>query len=242
MCPQRGPEQGGEAEGTGLRGRMVSCDIMTIMAEIIPAILTSDPEELVRLVHVFERMGVERVHLDICDGIFVPTRTIVGYEELRRLETKLIFDIHLMTKDPEHLIDHWHDLPVDRFIVHVEATNMMPTLAEHCHGHGKTFWVAKNPETEVKALSGINYDIDGVTFLTVHPGRQGNPFLPEVLEQMRSFKAERPNVPIMVDGGITPQTAPQCAAAGAGILVVGSYIVSSMEPSEALSEIDRAAN
>ena len=55
------------------------------MSEIIPAILTDDPEELVRLVHVFERMGVERAHLDICDGIFVPTHTITGYEELRRL-------------------------------------------------------------------------------------------------------------------------------------------------------------
>ena len=218
-------------------GRTSSYDIINIMTEIIPAILTNDPEELVRLVHVFERMGVERVHLDICDGVFVPTRTIVGYEELRRLDTKLKFDVHLMVKDPEHLIDHWHDLPADRFIVHVEATEMLPMLAEHCHSHSQQFWAAKNPETALSALTGLTVPLDGAMFMTVHPGQQGRPFVLEVLEQVKQFKAERPELLVMVDGGITPQTAPQCAAAGANILVAGSYIVCALDQTKALEEL-----
>ena len=207
------------------------------MIEIVPAILTDSEEEFVRLVHMLERAGVTRVHLDICDGQFVPAHTINGYDQLRRLPSSIRWDVHLMVKDPEHYVDHWHDLPADHFIVHVEATEMMDTLATHCHGHGQKLWAAINPETALGTLTGLQCELDGAMFMTVHPGQQGNPFVPEVLEKIRSFKAERPDLPVMVDGGITPTTAPQCVAVGASILVSGSYVTKSLDPAKALQEL-----
>jgi ribulose-phosphate 3-epimerase len=208
------------------------------MTEIIPAILTDSEEELVRLVHIFERAGVTRAHLDICDGQFVPTRTVNGYDQLRRLSSKIKWDVHLMVQDPEHHIDHWWKSGLaDRFIVHVEATEMMPTLADHCHGHGNQFWAAINPDTPLGKLTGQECAIDGATFMTVVPGAQGRPFRADVLEKIKLFKAERPEVPVMVDGGITPDTASQCAAAGASILVSGSFVIKSPDTAAALEEL-----
>ena len=208
------------------------------MIEIIPAILTDSEAELVRLVRALEAAGVKRVHLDICDGQFVPTKTISGYEELARLETSLKFDVHLMVKDSEHYVDHWAMSPhADRFIVHVEATQMMATLADHCQSHGHQFWAAKNPDTALGVLTGLQCHVDGAMFMTVQPGVQGNPFVPEVLEQIKLFTAERPEIPVMVDGGITPQTASACAAVGASTLVSGSYIVKSDSIEGALARL-----
>ena len=207
------------------------------MTEIIPAILTDNEEEFVRLVHMLERAGVTRVHLDICDGQFVSSRTVNGYDQLRRLPSSMRWDVHLMVKDPEHYVDHWHDLPADRFIVHVEATDMMETLATHCHGHGQELWAAINPETALGVLTGLQCELDGTTFMTVHPGQQGASFTPEVLKKIKLFKAERPDLPVMVDGGITPTTAPSCVAAGASVLVSGSFIIKSGNIEDALRQL-----
>ena len=207
------------------------------MNEIIPAILTDSPEELVRWVHVFERMGVSRVHLDVCDGIFVPARTVCGYEELARLDTKLKFDVHLMVQDPEAVCGEWCTSKADRFILHVEAVKHFGPFSIKASGCDKHLTAAINPETALASLEENLEFVDQVQFMTVHPGQQGRAFVPEVLGRMRDFHAAHPDKPMMVDGGVTPVTAPQCVAAGASRLVCGSYIIRSMDPAAALTEL-----
>lgn len=208
------------------------------MIEIVPAILTNSPEELVRLVHLLERAGVTRAHLDVCDGEFVPTNTIAGYEEIFRLDTKLKFDVHLMVRHPEKYVDHWWRSPrADRFIYHVESTDMFSTLAEHSHGHAQTVFAAINPDTPLEKLEAVQDDCDGVQFMTVHPGLQGQPFLSDVLPKIGRYRKAHPDTPIMVDGGITAETAPQCTAAGASILVSGSYLLMNGGVEKALEKL-----
>lgn len=199
-----------------------------------------------RLAHIFERAGVKRVHLDICDGQFVPTRTIDGYSQLVRLASSLEWDVHLMVQKPEEYMDHWGKcarLPdgqecVRRFIVHVEATDVMPTLVEHAHGHGQELWAAINPDTPLEVLATPNgMSPDGVCVMGVVPGMQGRQFVSTTIDRIRELETGNEKLPIMVDGGITPETAPQCARAGAGILVSGSYIVHSLDPFRALDEL-----
>lgn len=205
---------------------------------IIPAILTDDPEEFLRLVHVFERAGVRRVHLDICDGEFVPTRTIQGYPELARLEeTNLKFDVHLMVKDPMQACEPWRGTRAGRFIVHVETVRDFTLLAEHAHSCHKEMGAAINPETPLEKLEAAAADADFVQFMTVHPGAQGRVFVPEVTDRIRTFAANHPGMAIMVDGGITPATAPGCVAAGASALVSGSYVVRDPDPAAALMRL-----
>lgn len=175
---------------------------------------------------MLERAGVTRVHLDICDGEFAPAHTISGYEELCRLATSLKFDIHLMIQHPERLVDHWWQCDrADRFIYHVESTDAFGTLAEHSASHGHQVFAALNPDSPVEKLEAVHDHCDGVQFMTVHPGMQGQPFLDDVVPKIIRYRNRFPDMPIMVDGGITPETAPRCVAAGASLLVSGSYVM-----------------
>jgi ribulose-phosphate 3-epimerase len=205
--------------------------------EIVPAILTHDPEELVRFVHIFERAGVKRVHLDICDGVFVPVHTIMGHEEIRRLHTPIEFDVHLMVADPDGVCEPWRGTRARRLIVHMETVKDFAALAGHAHDCGKELGAAINPETPLATLDAVNGIADFVQFMTVHPGAQGRVFLPEVPERIRLYHANHPHMTVMVDGGITPDTAPVCAAAGASVLVAGSFVVRSHDPAAALNAL-----
>jgi ribulose-phosphate 3-epimerase len=213
---------------------------MSARADIIPAILTDDPEELVRLLHVFERAGVKRVHLDICDGVFVPFRTITGHEEIRRLNTPIEFDVHFMVTDPENACEPWRGTRADRMIVHVETARDMGMLVEHAHACQKQLGAAINPETPTEQLEAVARLVDFAQFMTVQPGAQGRPFVPEVLERIRLFRANHSKMTIMVDGGITTATAPQCVAAGADVLVCGSTIVRDLDPVAALRRLQES--
>ena len=208
------------------------------MIEIIPAIMTESDEEFVRQVHMLERAGVKRVHLDIADGIFVPRRTIMGHEQLRRIDTSLIFDIHLMVHAPERQCALWCDTPhTSRFLVHVEATRAFAQIGEHTHAMGKQLGASINPETGAHRLEEVLGSVDMVQFMTVHPGAQGRSFVPEALDRVTEFHASHPDIPIIVDGGVTPQTAPACVSAGATCLVSGSYVMRATDTARALREL-----
>lgn len=211
------------------------------MTDIIPAILTNNKEELVRLAHIFERAGVPRVQLDVCDGAFVPERTIEGHEQLKRLTTSLQFDVHLMVQHPEQACANWCTVPnADRFFIHVETTDMFGELCGHAKVCGKTLGAAINPDTPLEKLEAIAGATNLFQFLTVHPGAQGRTFMPEVLEKVKTFRAAHPDAIILVDGGITPDTAKQCVDAGANALVVGSYLAKSLDVPRALEELQNS--
>ena len=213
------------------------------MIDIIPAIMTESDEEFVRLVHILERAGVKRVHLDVADGVFVPRRTILGHEQLRRMQTDLIFDVHLMVSHPERQCALWCDMPqASRFIVHVEAApaDAFPGMRSSANGHGKEFGAAINPETGLGRLEAVSSSVDFVQFMTVHPGAQGRSFVPDVLDHITEYHAAHPGMLIMADGGITPETAPQCAMAGAATLVSGSFVIRASDAARALRELAAA--
>lgn len=206
--------------------------------EIVPAILTDREDEFVRLVTAFRAAGVRRVHLDIADGVFVPMRTIEGHEELKRLGMPdMQFDVHLMVADPDNACEPWRGTPASRVIVHVETVKDFPTLAAHAHDCHKELGAALNPDTPLERLDAVAHTVDFAQFMTVHPGAQGRPFVPEMPDRIRLFSANHPHMTIMVDGGITPDTAPLCAAAGATVLVAGSYVVTSPDIAGALKEL-----
>jgi len=209
--------------------------------DIIPAIMTESDEEFVRQIHMLERAGVKRVHLDIADGVFVRMRTILGHEQLRRMQTSLIFDVHLMVAHPEQQCSLWCTIPsADRFIVHVEATTAFSTIREHSRQQGKELVATLNPETGLDRLESVIANVDMVQFMTVHPGAQGRSFVPEVLDRVTEFHSAHPQIPIMIDGGITPHTIKGCIIAGATHIVSGSYIMRATDQARAISELHAA--
>ena len=180
---------------------------------------------------------VERVHLDIADGIFVPNMTILGLEEMEELDTSLKITVHLMVSKPENHIVRWLETLADKFIFHIEATTQPQKVIDAAKDADKQIGVALNPKTPISRTEPLIDEIDFVHFMTVEPGFYGSKFEESVLEKIKEFHFLYPDKPIEVDGGVTPETAPRLIEAGAKSLVVGSYIWESKDIGGAIKEL-----
>ncbi|KKP93486.1 MAG: Ribulose-phosphate 3-epimerase [Parcubacteria group bacterium GW2011_GWA1_36_12] len=211
------------------------------MAKIIPSILATTEEEFVRLLKMIEP-HTDRIHLDIGDGDFVPTKTISGYEQLIKIETKAKFDVHLMVSRPEDQMYFWYKTKADRFLIHAETDHGHKDLISQIHSNNRKVGMVLNPETQVDKIKEVVESLDFVQFMTVHPGFYGSEFVESVIEKILEFHGQYPNVPIMVDGGVNPQTILRLIAIGVTELVVGNYIVSSGDVGKTIEELNKISN
>ena len=209
------------------------------MINIIPAILTDSSS---RFKELAVKLGpyTSRVHIDIADGVFVPNKTINGYDEMRDIESALKFDVHLMVQRPQDVIREWSSTHADRFSIHAESDVDFNAIIEDIHKNERKVGLVLNPETEVDKIKEFIDKIDYIQFMTVHPGFQGGEFIEEVLDKISVFSKEYPNMPIICDGGITPETVPLLVKAGASELVVGSYIIKSDNFEKAIQDLKEA--
>lgn len=207
------------------------------MIKIIPAILAKSFEEFQSMVGKIEPY-TDLVHLDIADGEFVPNKTISGYEELKRVNTNLNFEIHLMVNNPESQISRWLETKAMRYLVHWESTNDYDAVINQFGVNGKEFGFVFNPQTDYSVIEPYIDRIDLVQFMTVDPGFYGSPFLPEVLERIMGFHNQYPGKLIQVDGGINPETVKLIEEAGASQAAVGSHIFQSIDIKKALDGLN----
>ena len=203
------------------------------MVEIIPAILTDSSIRFKELIHKLEP-HTDWIHLDVADGIFIPNKTVKGYEELKEIESAVKFDIHLMVQKPQDQLKEWFNTPADRFLIHAESGVNLNWILDEIHKHGRRAGLVLNPETEVDKVKEFFDKIDYIQFMTVYPGFQGQVFLNQVINKIAEFHNEYPKIKIWVDGGVTPETASGLVKIGASVLVSGSYIVKSRDIKEAI--------
>ncbi len=208
------------------------------MIKIIPSILATTKEEFEKLLRTVEPY-VDRVHLDIGDGDFVPTKTISGYEELIKMETRVSFDVHLMISRPEDQMYFWYKTKADRFLIHAETDHGHRNLIDQIHFNSRKVGLVLNPETQVEKIVELIEDIDFVQFMTVHPGFYGSEFVESVIGKIMEFHGQYPNMPIFVDGGVNPETILRLVAIGVTTLVVGSYVVESQDVGKAIEELKK---
>lgn len=211
------------------------------MIKIIPSILAKTSEEFERMVRMVEPY-VDRVHLDIGDGEFVPTKTISGHEELIKIETKVKFDVHLMVSRPEDQMYFWYVTKADRFLIHAETDHGHASLIEQIHFNDRKVGMVLNPETQTEKITEIIDNIDFVQFMTVQPGFYGSEFEESVVNKILEFHGQYPNMPIFVDGSVNPETLLRLVAVGATNLVVGSYIINSPDAGKAIEELNKMSN
>ena len=211
------------------------------MIKIIPAILATTKEDFEKLLSKVEPY-VDRVHLDIGDGDFVPTKTISGYEELIKIETKVKFDVHLMVSQPEDQMYFWYKTKADRFFIHAETDHGHKNLIDQIHLNGRKVGLVLNPETQTEKIIELIDDIDFVQFMTVHPGFYGSEFVESVTNKILEFHGQYPNIPIFVDGGVNLETILRLISVGATNLVVGSYVVESQDVGKAIEELNKISN
>lgn len=205
---------------------------------VAPSILSADFLRLGEAIHMVEESEAEWVHCDIMDGHFVPNISYgIPVVKAVRPATKKVVDCHLMIEHPELYVGAFADAGADMITVHQEACTHLDRQVAQIHDLGCKAGVALNPATPVEALVDILHAVDMVLIMSVNPGFGGQKFIPRALDKVRRLRALAPDLLIQVDGGVNAETGAQLVAAGADVLVAGSYVFGAAEPREAIHSL-----
>ncbi len=212
------------------------------MVKIAPSILSADFSRIKEEIEIIERAGADIIHIDIMDGHFVPNLTFgPDFVKTIRKLTTLPLDVHLMISNPQDFIEKFAQSGADWISFHIEASSHIHRLIYQIKNFGKKAGISLNPGTPIHFLNEILKDLDFVLIMSVNPGFGGQDFIPSSIPKIAQLshwiKGKNLSIPVEVDGGVNIKNCEELVKNGADILVSGSGIFHSPNPSQTIQKM-----
>jgi ribulose-phosphate 3-epimerase len=209
---------------------------------VAPSVLAADFTQLARDIEMVNRSEADWFHVDVMDGQFVPNISfgMMIIEAIKKLATKPL-DVHLMIVEPEKYIEAFRKAGADIITVHVEVCPHLHRTLEQIRATGAKAGVALNPHTPIAMVEDILADADLFCLMSVNPGFGGQKFIYQTLNKIKKLRAllDEHNLDayIEIDGGVGLQNAETILQAGADVLVAGSSVFASADPTKAIRDM-----
>ncbi len=214
---------------------------------IAPSILAADFANLQRDIEMINDSEADWFHIDIMDGVFVPNISF-GMPVLQAISrhAKKTIDVHLMIVDPDRYIEIFAKLGAHVLTVHLEACPHLHRTLQAIKAQNMLAGVALNPHTNIDLLADVIHDIDVVCLMSVNPGFGGQSFIENTFDKIKKLKklidSKKASTIIEIDGGVTNKNAKALVAAGADVLVAGSFVFQAVNPAQTIADLKVLVN
>ncbi|WP_430424313.1 ribulose-phosphate 3-epimerase [Maribacter litoralis] len=211
-------------------------------ASIAPSLLAADFGNLQRDIEMVNASEATYHHIDVMDGVFVPNISY-GMPVVKAIQkhATIPLDVHLMIVDPDRYLEEFANLGAHILTVHYEACTHLHRTIQAIKALGMKAGVALNPHTNVMLLEDIIQDVDLILIMSVNPGFGGQSFIENTYDKIKAAKElitrKNSSALIEVDGGVTTANSQKLIDAGADVLVAGSFVFKSDDPTTTIKEL-----